>query len=351
MCTPASQHACWCPPLAPMSTSSHASFRWKASCQGPSHLLCKLLRKQQLFPRQKWLIHPLDVDLICMVLAAGFWSECIRMFMCVLRAGCCQPSAPLPWWSGSAWRLTAPRPSGRDWLFWLVSPSSQVGDHDQSERGDGASSAHLDFFCRTFQVWVLAPLWILSSLSTQGEWNRQRTVAKGESRAVCYCCRFRSIIMTAFMGTSVIFTCFTLSALYAKRRSYLFLGGECQRVSDWSADFSWVILSHCCLQVPWCLASLCSSSCLSLTSSSAPSWSSRYRPPYIWNACVKSNNRRDSSSCDDMCLLILIFMSFQAHLYLGFLLMCGFVLFDTQLIIEKAENGDKDYVWWVWFQN
>lgn len=37
----------------------------------------------------------------------------------------------------------------------------------------------------------------------------------------------------------------------------------------------------------------------------------------------------------------------QAHMYLGLLIMCGFVLFDTQLIIEKAENGDKDYVWWV----
>ncbi|NXI94265.1 BI1 inhibitor, partial [Psophia crepitans] len=35
----------------------------------------------------------------------------------------------------------------------------------------------------------------------------------------------------------------------------------------------------------------------------------------------------------------------QANLYLGLMIMCGFVLFDTQLIIEKAESGDKDYIW------
>lgn len=34
-----------------------------------------------------------------------------------------------------------------------------------------------------------------------------------------------SILPTAFMGTAMIFTCFSLSALYARRRSYLFLGG------------------------------------------------------------------------------------------------------------------------------
>lgn len=35
-----------------------------------------------------------------------------------------------------------------------------------------------------------------------------------------------SIIPTAFLGTATIFACFSLSALYARRRSYLYLGGE-----------------------------------------------------------------------------------------------------------------------------
>lgn len=35
-----------------------------------------------------------------------------------------------------------------------------------------------------------------------------------------------SILPTAFLGTASIFACFSLSALYARRRSYLYLGGE-----------------------------------------------------------------------------------------------------------------------------
>ncbi|ERE81204.1 bax inhibitor 1-like protein [Cricetulus griseus] len=94
-----------------------------------------------------------------------------------------------------------------------------------------------------------------------------------------------SILPTAFMGTAMIFTCFSLSALYARRRSYLFLGG--------------ILMSAMSLMFLSSLGNLFFGS--------------------IW--------------------------LFQANLYMGLLVMCGFVLFDTQLIIEKAENGDKDYIW------
>lgn len=94
-----------------------------------------------------------------------------------------------------------------------------------------------------------------------------------------------SILPTAFMGTAMVFTCFSLSALYARRRSYLFLGG--------------ILMSAMSLMFLSSLGNLFFGS--------------------MW--------------------------LFQANLYMGLLVMCGFVLFDTQLIIEKAENGDKDYIW------
>ncbi|CAH8443320.1 unnamed protein product [Dicrocoelium dendriticum] len=36
---------------------------------------------------------------------------------------------------------------------------------------------------------------------------------------------------------------------------------------------------------------------------------------------------------------------YQAELYIGFAIFCGFVVFDTQLIIEKRKSGDTDFVW------
>ncbi|NXV03973.1 BI1 inhibitor, partial [Cettia cetti] len=94
-----------------------------------------------------------------------------------------------------------------------------------------------------------------------------------------------SIIPTAFLGTATIFACFSLSALYARRRSYLYLGG--------------FLLSGLTLML---LSSLI-------------------------NTFVRST------------------WLFTANLYVALMIMCGFVLFDTQLIIEKAESGDKDYIW------
>ena len=35
----------------------------------------------------------------------------------------------------------------------------------------------------------------------------------------------------------------------------------------------------------------------------------------------------------------------QVELYGGLLLFCGFILYDTQLIIERRRRGDRDYVW------
>ncbi|XP_077808434.1 bax inhibitor 1 isoform X3 [Macaca mulatta] len=111
-----------------------------------------------------------------------------------------------------------------------------------------------------------------------------------------------SILPTAFMGTAMIFTCFTLSALYARRRSYLFLGGKCEL-----ANREWGFLL--------CLIGILMSALSLLLLSS------------VGNVFFGS------------------IWLFQANLYVGLVVMCGFVLFDTQLIIEKAENGDQDYIW------
>ncbi|KAF0698504.1 Aste57867_10871 [Aphanomyces stellatus] len=92
------------------------------------------------------------------------------------------------------------------------------------------------------------------------------------------------LVATAFFGTSVIFACFTGSALLEKRRSYFFL---------YSAMSSAVL-------------------CLSLVQ--------------LANIFVRSASL------------------YSVELYMGLLLFCGYVLVDTQMIIEKASLGDRDFV-------
>eukprot|EP00499_Haloplacidia_sp_CaronLabIsolate_P008619 CAMPEP_0196773808 /NCGR_PEP_ID=MMETSP1104-20130614/2994_1 /TAXON_ID=33652 /ORGANISM="Cafeteria sp., Strain Caron Lab Isolate" /LENGTH=235 /DNA_ID=CAMNT_0042143959 /DNA_START=30 /DNA_END=737 /DNA_ORIENTATION=- len=94
-----------------------------------------------------------------------------------------------------------------------------------------------------------------------------------------------SIVMTAFLGTVVIFGSFSLAALYAKRRSALYLGA---------------LLSSAVGVM--CLISL-------------------------FNLFFRSE------------------MAFNVILYGGLIVFCGYVMFDTQLIVEKASAGDQDVAW------
>jgi FtsH-binding integral membrane protein len=92
------------------------------------------------------------------------------------------------------------------------------------------------------------------------------------------------IIVTALMGTSMIFVCLSITSLFARRGQYLFLGGML---------FS--ILSTMLL--------------ISLS-----------------NLFFRSKIIND------------------INLYLGLAVMCGFVLYDTQAIMEKCRMGNKDAI-------
>jgi len=93
-----------------------------------------------------------------------------------------------------------------------------------------------------------------------------------------------SIVPTAFMVTSVIFACFSGAALVAPDGKYLYLGGT--------------LLSG--------LSTL------------------------MWLGFLNIFFRSQ--------------LLFQAHIWIGMAVFCGFIMFDTQVIIRKARNGDKDFV-------
>lgn len=93
-----------------------------------------------------------------------------------------------------------------------------------------------------------------------------------------------SIVIKALLGTTTIFVCFTLSALAASRRSYMYLGGilgSCMSFLFWSALFNLFFRSSFLVDV---------------------------------------------------------------QIYLGLLVFCGYVLFDTQMMLEKVRSGNEDYM-------
>ncbi|XP_039135291.1 bax inhibitor 1-like [Dioscorea cayenensis subsp. rotundata] len=93
-----------------------------------------------------------------------------------------------------------------------------------------------------------------------------------------------SILVTAFVGTAIAFGCFSGAAIIAKRREFLFLGG---------------ILSSCLTILLWLgIATIIFGSSLAYT----------------------------------------------VELYFGLVVFLGYIVFDTQYIIERGHNGDLDYV-------
>lgn len=94
-----------------------------------------------------------------------------------------------------------------------------------------------------------------------------------------------TLIPTAFLLSSVVFACFSLSSLYAERAQWLYLGGTL------SSALSVMML-------------------LSLA-----------------NLLFRSR------------------LLFQIQIYGGLVLFCGFILYDTQLIVERRRHGDRDYIW------
>jgi len=93
-----------------------------------------------------------------------------------------------------------------------------------------------------------------------------------------------SIIATALFGTVTVFGCFSVCAVMSQRRSMFYLAG---------------FLSSA-------LSLLCFIGFMNI---------------FLWSTAL-----------------------YTVQLYLGLLVFCGFVMFDTQLIIEKASLGSSDYV-------
>lgn len=94
-----------------------------------------------------------------------------------------------------------------------------------------------------------------------------------------------SILVTAFLGSVAVFASFSGAALLAKRREFMFLGG---------------------------LLSSAVSTMLTLQFFSMLFGGAHFR--------------------------------YLLEIYGGLILFSGYVIFDTQLIVEKAERGDMDYV-------
>jgi len=95
-----------------------------------------------------------------------------------------------------------------------------------------------------------------------------------------------SIVVTALLATAAVFGCFSAAALLGQRRAYLYLGGTLSSV------MFYLMVAN------------------------------------LGNYMFGFNSQ----------------LIHGAQLYVGLGVFCGYVVFDTQMIIEKADRGDRDVV-------
>lgn len=93
-----------------------------------------------------------------------------------------------------------------------------------------------------------------------------------------------SIVVTALIGTTVVFVSFSISALLAERGRWLYFGGT--------------LISFLNIMILLSFANL-----------------------FLRSTLI-----------------------YQLHLYMGLFVICGFVIYDTQLIIEKHHMGSRDFI-------
>lgn len=94
-----------------------------------------------------------------------------------------------------------------------------------------------------------------------------------------------AVIPTAFFSTCLIFACFTLASMLSNQRQYIYLGGTLMSLLSTMMVMSFLNI-------------------------------------FMGSRFV-----------------------FMAQIYIGLAVMCAFILYDTQMIMEKRRNGDKDYIW------
>lgn len=94
-----------------------------------------------------------------------------------------------------------------------------------------------------------------------------------------------AIVLVSFIGTMVVFGCFSLAALLAKRRSYMYIAGF---LGSAMTLFFWMNLANL----------------------------------YFRSAAA-----------------------YNVQIYGGLLVFSGYVVVDTQMIVERSESGSKDFLW------